>query len=250
MPVAFDTLPPVAILAGGLGTRLQPYTATVPKSMVEVAGEPFVAHQLRLLAGQDARDIVLCTGHLGEQIEQFVGDGDRFGCRVRYSREARDLLGTGGALRRALPLLGARFLVIYGDSYLPIRFLPVWQAFWRGGVAGLMTVFRNDGRWDTSNVEFVDGAIRRYDKAARTAAMRYIDYGLGAFDAPALAAYPIDQRLDLAAVYRDLLREGRLGGYEVTERFYEIGSPAGLAETSALLAARPRVGRAPERARQ
>lgn len=244
MPDSSDTLPPVAILAGGLGTRLGPRTATIPKAMVDVAGEPFVAHQLRLLGQQQRRrDVVLCTGHRGGQIEQFVGDGARWGCRVRYSREEEaQLLGTGGALRLALPLLGERFLVMYGDSYLPIPFLPVWQAFRGSGQAGLMTVFRNDGRWDTSNVEFADGAIRRYDKEVRTATMRHIDYGLGAFEASVLAAYPLGKRLDLAEVYGDLLRLGRLAAYEVTQRFYEIGSPAGLAETGAFLTARQRAG--------
>jgi NDP-sugar pyrophosphorylase family protein len=239
VPDASDgALPPVAILAGGLGTRLQSRTdGAVPKSMVAVAGEPFVAHQLRLLVAQGACEIVLCTGHLGEQIEHFVGDGARYGCHVRYSRDGAQLLGTGGALRRALALLGERFFVIYGDSYLPTRFPPVWQAFRRSGRAGLMTVFANDGRWDASNVEFADGAIRRYDKGARTPAMRHIDYGLGAFEASAVAAYPLGRRLDLAEVYADLLRRAQLAAYEVTERFYEIGSPAGLAETDAFLTA-------------
>jgi NDP-sugar pyrophosphorylase family protein len=236
VPNAAETLPPIAILAGGLGTRLQPHAATIPKALVDVAGEPFIAHQLRLLARQGGREIVLCTGHLGEQIEQFVGDGARFGCRVRYSREIGQLLRTGGALRQALPLLGERFLVIYGDSYLPTRFLQVWQTFRRSGRLGLMTVFRNDGRWDASNVEFIDGAIRRYDKEQRTPAMRHIDYGLGAFADAALAAYPPGWCFDLAEVYRELLRRDELAAYEVAERFYEIGSPAGLAETSAFLA--------------
>jgi N-acetyl-alpha-D-muramate 1-phosphate uridylyltransferase len=236
VPNAAEALPSIAILAGGLGTRLGPHTAAIPKAMVEVAGEPFVAHQLRLLAREGGREVVLCTGHLGEQIEQFVGDGARFGCRVRYSREEGPLLGTGGALRRAVPLLGDRFLVMYGDSYLPTRFLPVWLAFQRSGRTGLMTVFRNDGRWDASNVEFADGHIRQYDKERHSAAMRHIDYGLGAFAAAALSSYVPERRFDLAEVYCDLLWRGELAAYEVAERFYEIGSPAGLAETRALLA--------------
>lgn len=236
MPGSTEALPPIAILAGGLGTRLGSRTATIPKAMVEVGGEPFVAHQLRLLARQGARNVILCTGHLGDRIAEFIGDGGRFGCRVRYSREWGPLLGTGGALRQALPLLGERFLVVYGDSYLPTRFLPVWQAFRRSGSLGLMTVFRNDGRWDASNVEFADGAIRRYDKNRRTAAMHHIDYGLGAFAAAAFAAYAPGFRFDLAEIYRQLLRRGELAAYEVFERFYEIGSPGGLAETEAFLA--------------
>lgn len=235
----FDPLPPVALLCGGLATRLRPITEKIPKSLVEVAGEPFIAHQLRLLACQGIAEVVICAGHLGEQIADFVGDGARFGCSVRYSWDGEALLGTGGALHRALPLLGERFFVMYGDSYLPTRFRPVWDAFRRARLPALMTVFRNEGRWDASNVEFefARGTIRRYDKVERSAAMHHIDYGLGALEAAILAGRSANTPFDLAELYRDLCRERRLAGYEVAERFYEIGSPAGLGETSAFLAA-------------
>lgn len=231
----FELLPPIALLAGGLATRLRPKTETIPKSLVEVAGEPFIAHQLRLLVREGVVDVVICAGHLGEQIEAFVGDGARFGCRVQYSWDGDVLLGTGGALRRALPLLGAHFLVMNGDSYLPIPFLPVWQAFCQSQSLALMTVFRNEGRWDTSNVEFSKGMIRVYDKVNRTAAMQHIDYGLGALRADALGEYSIGQPFDLADLYRDLVRKRQLVGYEVDQRFYEIGSFEGLAESNRFL---------------
>ena len=231
-------MPPLALLAGGLATRLRPITVTIPKSMVEVAGEPFIAHQLRLLVRNGITDVVMCIGHLGEQIEAFVGDGHGFGCRVRYVHDGARPLGTGGALRRALPLLGETFFVMYGDSYLDVDFRAVYAGFLRAGRPALMTVFRNDGQWDTSNVEFADGAIRRYDKTERTAAMKHIDYGLGILTAGAVGARAPDTPFDLAELYRDLLSRGLLAGYEVSERFYEIGSPAGLAETSAHLLAR------------
>ena len=234
-PASSDRLPALALLAGGLATRLRPLTQTVPKSLVKVAGEPFIAHQLRLLAGQGIGDIVLCTGHLGEQIAEYVGDGDGFGCKVRYSFDGDRQLGTGGALQKAMPLLGDRFFVMYGDSYLPTRFAPVLRAFERTGLPALMTVFRNAGRWDTSNVEFADGIIRRYDKADRTPAMLHIDYGLGVIAADAFAVRPADEAFDLADFYRDLARRRHLGGLEVAERFYEIGSPEGLDETDAFL---------------
>ena len=228
-------LPTLALLAGGLATRMRPVTETLPKSLLPVAGEPFIAHQLRRIAAEGIGEIVICAGHLGKQIADFVGDGARFGCAVRYSWDGPQLLGTGGALRQALPLLGERFLVLYGDSLLPVRFAPVWQTFADSTMPALMTVFRNEGRWDTSNVEFLDGIIRVYDKRARTPRMRHIDYGLGAIDAAAFAARPAGQAFDLADFYRDLAQTGRLAGYEVAERFYEIGSPAGLAETRTFL---------------
>jgi NDP-sugar pyrophosphorylase family protein len=225
----------LALLAGGLATRLRPLTLAMPKSMIEVAGEPFIAHQLRLLAHQGINDIVICAGYLGEQIEAYVADGTAFGCRVRYSFDGGRLLGTGGALRKALPLLGDRFFVMYGDSYLPTTFAAILQAFERAGLPALMTVFRNAGRWDTSNVEFVDGVIHRYDKVDRMPAMLHIDYGLGVLARDALAVRWATDAFDLADLYRDLAARGLLAGFEVDERFYEIGSPAGLGETDRFL---------------
>ncbi|MBP7694125.1 MAG: nucleotidyltransferase family protein [Anaerolineales bacterium] len=222
---------PVAILAGGLATRLRPITAQIPKVLVDVNGEPFAVHQLRLLRRQGLTDAVFCIGHLGEQVEAALGDGAAWGLRVRYSPDGGVLLGTGGALRQARPLLGEAFFVLYGDSYLECDFAAVEAAFHAGGRLGLMTVFRNEGQWDTSNVQYEAGEIRRYDKHERTPAMRHIDYGLGVLRAEALAGYPAGQPLDLAVVYQDLLARGQLAAYEVAERFYEIGSPAGLAET-------------------
>ena len=232
-----ERLPPLAILAGGLAKRLRPTTDTIPKSMIAVAGEPFIAHQLRLLRRERVTDVVVCTGYLGNRIEHFVGDGRRFGCRVRYASDGERLLGTGGAIRRALPLLGEHFFVMYGDSYLDIALAPVYEAFLAAGLPALMTVFRNSGKWDTSNVEFTEGVIRRHDKVHRTPAMQYIDFGLGIFTASAFAGYATDTPFDLSQLYSILAERGQLAGYEAPARFYEIGSPAGLAETTAHLAA-------------
>jgi NDP-sugar pyrophosphorylase family protein len=231
-----ERLPPIAILAGGLAKRLRPTTETIPKSMVPVAGEPFIAHQLRLLRRERITNVVVCTGYLGNRIEEFVGDGHRFGCRVRYTSDGEQLLGTGGAIRRALPLLGECFFVMYGDSYLDIAFEPVYEAFLAAKLPALMTVFRNSGKWDTSNVEFTEGVIRRHDKVHRTPAMQYIDFGLGVFKASAFAGYATDTPFDLSRLYSTLAEGGQLAGYEAPARFYEIGSPAGLAETTAHLA--------------
>jgi len=227
---------PVAVLAGGLATRLRPLTERIPKALLDLNGEPFIAHQLRLLRSQQVGEVVVCAGYLGEQIEAFTGDGARFGLRVRYVYDGPKLRGTAGAVKRALPLLGEAFFVMYGDSYLTCDFAAVQATFLRGGKLGLMTVYGNEGKYDTSNVEFSGGRILRYDKKQRTPAMRHIDYGLGVFRAAAFAAVPGDQPSDLAALYADLLRQGQLAAFEVAERFYEIGSLEGLEELRRMLA--------------
>jgi N-acetyl-alpha-D-muramate 1-phosphate uridylyltransferase len=228
---------PVAILAGGLATRLRPVTESIPKAMVEINGEPFIAHQLRLLSDRGIRRVVLCVAYLADSIQEFVGDGSAFGMDVGYSYDGAELRGTAGAIRRALPQLGEAFFVLYGDSYLPCDYAAVQNAFETGGKDALMTVVQNDGQWDSSNVEFHDGIIVKYDKKDRTPAMRHIDYGLGVFHPGVFAALPVEGSHDLARVYQDLLAQGRLAGYDVGRRFYEIGSFAGIAELSRLLAA-------------
>jgi N-acetyl-alpha-D-muramate 1-phosphate uridylyltransferase len=227
---------PIAILAGGLATRLRPVTETVPKALLEINGEPFLGHQLRLLARGGLERAVLCVGHLGDQIREYACDGRRFGLEIAYSFDGPQLLGTAGAIRRALPLLGDAFFVLYGDSYLPCNYRAAERVFLDSGKPGLMTVFRNDGRWDTSNVEFSEGRILAYDKTDRTSRMRYIDYGLGLFQKAAFEALQEGQARDLAAVYQDLLGRGELAAYEMRERFYEIGSLAGIRELSEFLA--------------
>jgi NDP-sugar pyrophosphorylase family protein len=238
--LADEAMIPIAILAGGLATRLHPLTKRLPKALIEVAGEPFIAHQIRLLRRQGIQRVVLCVGHLADQIEAFLGDGVSFGVHVIYSREPPQLLGTGGALCNALPLLGDEFLVQYGDSYLDVSFAPIVRAFQQSGRKALMTVFCNEGRWDCSNVEFVDGEIRNYDKQHRTQAMTFVDYGLSAFKSDALRRWPGGERIDLADIYRQLLTDRELAGYEVKQRFYEIGSFEGLAETDHYLRRRLR----------
>jgi NDP-sugar pyrophosphorylase family protein len=236
MPAAMS--PPIAILAGGLATRLRPITETIPKSLVDVCDEPFVAHQLRLLRSRGIDDVVLCVGYRAEQIELVIGAGAAFGLRVRYALDGAKLLGTGGAVRRALGMLGDEFFVLYGDSYLPCDYQAVLSSFRASGNLALMTVYRNEGRYDTSNVQFEGGSIRRYDKSVRSPAMHHIDYGLGVFRREAFADQPDGIRFDLAELYQTLLAKGQLAGYEVSERFYEIGSVAGLEEFRALMETR------------
>ena len=224
---------PVAILAGGLAKRLRPLTETIPKSLVEINGEPFLWHQLRLLRANRIDRVVLCVGHLGEMIRASVRDGAAFGLSIDYSFDGPNLLGTAGALQQALPLLDDSFFVLYGDSYLPCDWAAVQGSFPGHGKLGLMTVCRNENQWDTSNVEFVDGEILAYNKRLRNERMRHIDYGLGVFRKAAFGLK--GQPQDLAMLYQQLLGERELAAYEVSGRFYEIGSFAGIQEIGAYL---------------
>lgn len=228
-----DELPTICILAGGLGTRLGSLVADTPKPLLEVAGEPFIFHQLRLLARHGARSVVLCVGYFGELIEERVGR-ERFGIRIDYSHDAPELEGTLGAVRRALPLLPDRFLILYGDTYLRLDYRSVATEWEASRMPGLMTVLRNDGRWDVSNVLYEPGKVIAHDKTSPTAEMRWIDYGLGGMKVSALELVDPAER-DLSELYRKLAAEELLFGYEANERFYEIGTPSGLEETDRFL---------------
>jgi N-acetyl-alpha-D-muramate 1-phosphate uridylyltransferase len=229
---------PIAILSGGLATRLRPATETIPKALILINGEPFIAHQLRLLSSAGVDHVVMCVGYLGEMIQEFAGDGSRFGLRVSYSSDGPNPRGTAGAVRNALPLLGEQFLVLYGDSYLPCDYQAVERAFLASGQPALMTVFRNRNQWVTSNVEFAAGQIGAYEKRTPTAAMDYVDYGLSAFHASAFSAAG-EQAADLTTVFQELIRRQALEGFEVKERFYEVGSWEGIRELQAYLSPQP-----------
>jgi NDP-sugar pyrophosphorylase family protein len=222
---------PVAILAGGLATRLRPLTENTPKCILEVAGKPFVIHQLELLARHGIRKVVFCLGYKGEKVVKVLREGQQFGVAIDYVFDGPKQLGTAGALKKAVSYLGDAFLVLYGDSYLDIGYQEVVNAFLRSDRSGLMTVFRNSNQWDSSNVVYSDGMVHRYDKVNRSPDMQYIDYGLGALHSAVLSSYPDDEPLDLVNVYKDLIRTNQLAGFEVTTRFYEIGSISGLRET-------------------
>ena len=226
---------PVAILAGGLATRLRPITERVPKLLVEVAGEPFFSHQIRLLKNAGLKRLVLCVGYLGEKIVELYGDGSKWGVTIEYVFDGPKLLGTGGALIAALPKLGDAFYVLYGDSYLPIDYQAVGECFLKSKRLGLMTVFENRERYDASNVWFEDGEIKIYDKKNKVPEMHHIDYGLSVFGAAAFDDFPRNTVVDLAEVQKSLVARRQLAGYEVKQRFYEIGSPEGLQELDRLL---------------
>jgi N-acetyl-alpha-D-muramate 1-phosphate uridylyltransferase len=206
----------------------------IPKALVPVRGEPFAAHQLRLLASQGVSDVVYVAGHLGSQIQDVVGDGSAFGLRVSFVHEGEELHGTGGALRVAFDhdSLPRVFGLLYGDSYLPFDLGPVWAAFAASERPALMTVHRNEDRWDRSNAVLEGGLVVLYDKHpdARNERMAWIDYGFSVLGREVVETIPAGAVIDLADVYRALSERGELAGHEVSERFFEAGSPLGLAD--------------------
>jgi NDP-sugar pyrophosphorylase family protein len=228
-------MPAVAILVGGQATRLYPITKAIPKAMLQVAGKPFIAHQLALLKKNGITKVVVCSGYLSGQIENFIGDGKQFGLSINFSVDGERALGTGGAIRKALPLLGASFFVMYGDTYLTIDFRSVSDFFLSQNQKGLMTVLRNKDQWGGSNVVVRNGKIVRYDKKNKTPDMEYIDYGLSMLRESAFDEIGDEEVFDLARVYQSLIDKGQMVGYEVKSRFYEIGSVQALAETEEYL---------------
>lgn len=230
---------PVIILAGGLATRLRPISEKVPKALIDVGGQPFIAHQLRLLHSRGIERVIISTWYRGEMISDYVGNGSHFGVDVEYVCDGDSPLGTGGAIRRALKLLDGPFFVLYGDSYLPCDYARIQAFFFSAKQLGLMTVYHNQGKWDTSNVEMADNQILAYDKVNHTPHMMFIDYGLGMFMPDAFAHLVDGQRTDLADIYQNLVAHRQLLAYEVKERFYEIGSFDGLRELDGLLADDP-----------
>jgi len=221
---------PLAILAGGLAKRLHPITRMIPKSLIEINGSPFIVHQLRLLSNNGIKKVVICAGYLGEKIVEYLDKNEKFGIEIHYSFDGPVLLGTGGAVKKALPLLGDNFFVIYGDSYLQCDYRLIQQAYQNSRKMGLMTIYRNEGKWDKSNVEYSDGRIVNYDKSESTDRMQFIDYGLGIFNKRAFDQMPENVPFDLSIIYKNLIACDELFAFEVSSRFYEIGTQKGIAD--------------------
>lgn len=238
------------ILAGGLGTRMRPFTEARPKALYPVLGRPFADWQLQLLASQGIDRVLYCIGHAGEQLRDHVGDGHRFGLEVTWVSDGDQLRGTAGALRVALDhdALDDAFFLLYGDSYLRASMRAVAQA-WRGSrLPALMAVLRNEDRWDSSNAIYQEGRVILYDKSRPKplrGRMHWIDYGLSVLTRAVIRdMVPAGTVVDIADVMRRLSLDGGLAGHEVTERFYEVGSPQGVQDLEAYLRTLPPVERA------
>jgi MurNAc alpha-1-phosphate uridylyltransferase len=226
------------VLAGGLATRMRPRTLTAPKSLIEVAGRPFVDWQLERLAASGFDEVVMCVAHLGEQIRAHVGDGASFGIKVAWSEEGPTLLGTAGALRAALPLLADEFLVTYGDSYLPFDYAePLRILETHDDCDGVMAIFKNAGKWDVSNVKSDGGWVLRYEKGGGLSdpTFDHIDYGATALRRSVIAELPAGEVRGLDALQRGLAERKRLRACVARARFFEIGSPEGLADLDGYL---------------
>jgi NDP-sugar pyrophosphorylase family protein len=226
---------PLAILAGGYATRLGALTRNLPKCLIEINGKPFVDWQLDLLVKSGFSEFVFCISYKSEEVQKYLGDGRDRGIRIQYSHDGETQLGTGGALQKAIPLLGETFGVLYGDSYLPIDYLAVEKEFLNSVNPALMTVYENRNQLDSSNLEFVEGSLINYQKGENDEKMHHIDYGLTYFRSSAFQPWSEKSTFDLSEVCHDLATEGRLGGFEVFERFYEIGSVRGIHEFSEYL---------------
>ena len=227
----------MVILAGGLATRLRPVTEKIPKSLVPVAGRPFIDYQLTLLASAGVTDVLLCIGYLGEQIQSHCGDGSQYGMRIRYSMDGPQLLGTAGALKHAVPLLGEQFFVTYGDAYLQCDYRALWERLRQDRALGLMTVYENRNAHEQSNVVVARDHVTVYDKKVHTPAMRWIDFGVSLFRRAALDLISDNYPVDLGELNRALIARQELLAHTVPTRFYEIGSPHGLEEFDRLVRA-------------
>lgn len=230
-----QAMPVMAILAGGLATRLYPITETIPKLLLPIGEKLFVDHLFSLLRRNGIREVVLCIGHLADQIENYVGDGGAYGLSVKYSYDGPNLMGTGGAIRRALPLLDQEFFVLYGDSYLDVSYQGIYSEHCKSRKKGLMTVLHNEDKWDASNIEFKDGQVICYDKKNKKPEMKHIDFGLSVLKAQALERFSDDEAFDLVDVFQCLISDGEMSGYLVHQRFYEVGSLDGISELTKYL---------------
>jgi len=226
-------------LVGGLATRIRPITEQIPKALIEVGGEPFISHQLRLLRSRGVENVIISAWYLGDMIRDFVGDGSRLGMNVQYVFDGDKPLGTAGAVRKALYLLNSPFFVLNGDTYFPCDFAAIQSFFVEQTRAGLMTVNRNQLPWHNCNVELLAGEIIRYDKQSRDSKMEHVDAGLGLFDPQVFAHLEEDQPVDMGTVMKKLLGDGNLLAFEEKQRFYEIGSFEGLKELDRILTKEP-----------
>jgi N-acetyl-alpha-D-muramate 1-phosphate uridylyltransferase len=223
---------PIAVLAGGFATRLGELTKQLPKCLIEIKGRAFVDWQMELLSKNGYTDFVFCVSYKSDLVQRFLGNGSRWNVQIEYSLDGETQLGTGGAIAKALPLLGEQFAVIYGDSYLPINYSQVEHQFMSSNAMAQMTVYENRDQYDASNVEFKDGKLVQYRKGSKEPMFRHIDYGLTYFNKAAFLDLAEHEQKDLADICTQLSDQRKLEGFEVYERFYEVGSIRGIKEFS------------------
>lgn len=219
----------MVILAGGLATRLRPLTEKIPKSMLQIHGKPFLQYQIELLKKNGVMDILLCIGYLGNQIRKYFGDGKRFGVSISYSEEGNKLLGTGGALKNAKPMLGDEFFVMYGDSYLMLDYQRIIAEFRKHDNSALMVVYKNDSKYDKSVIAVRDGFVTKYDNTRESNDLVYIDEGVSMLR-KAFLGLAEKEVFPLYDLFKALIARRKLRSWETNQRFYEIGSPEGLRE--------------------
>ena len=222
------------ILAGGLATRLRPLTEKIPKSMIRINGRPFLEYQIEVLKDNGIVEVILCLGYLGFLIKEYFGDGRRFGIEIKYSEDGERPLGTGGALKKAEKLLQDPFFLLYGDSYLPYDYQDIKKHFDQQDNPAMMMVYKNENRFDRSNVVVDDGKVKIYDKKNQTKNMVYIDSGLSILRKEVLRIIPENSFFDLEKLYQKLIEKGQMCAYETKLRFFEIGSSEGLKEFDSL----------------
>lgn len=220
----------MVILAGGLATRMRPLTSKLPKPMLQIKGRPFLEYQLELLKEYEIKDILLCVGYKGELIKDHFGDGRKFGVNLSYSFDGDKLLGTAGALKKAYKLLNETFFLMYGDSYLPYDYQEIERHFRDSVKLSLMVAYKNQNRFDKSNILINEGLIKLYDKTLQGENLDYIDAGLSILKKEVLNLVPDDEPYDLEELYRTLISEEEMSAFEVKQRFYQIGSFEGLEE--------------------
>lgn len=226
---------PVLILAGGLGTRLGKLSKNTPKSLMNINGKPFIDYQLKYLKLQGVNEVVICTGYLGEQIKNYVGNGIKFNLQISYSEDGPKKLGTGGAILKALRLLPDFFFVMYGDSFLQINVRKIQEFFVNNSCLVLMSIIKNDNKWDRSNVALKENNIIFYNKVKTSKKMHYIDYGISLISKKSFFKYDFDDAFDLSEFYSLLSIDSLIHGYIIKKRFYEIGSVKGISETEEFL---------------
>lgn len=222
----------IVILAGGLATRLYPYTLGVPKSLILINDKPFIYWQLKQLKEQNTKNIILCLGKHSKQIIDYLELNSKFGLNIKYSLE-KEKLGTGGAISNVYSKLDDYFGILYGDSYLQINFKRIEKYYKKKNKLGLMTVYKNNGLYDRSNIIYKNKKIVKYEKELQDDEMKFIDYGFGIIDKSVFRKRR--GNFDLANIYKELLSKNELASYRVKKRFYEIGSFQGMEETSEFL---------------